>query len=76
MTFLINPATLPFKHDARMEAVELWRTAERLVAERWAQYSTAGRNQASAAYNAYLAALDAEEAAADELRQLNLSKAA
>jgi hypothetical protein len=48
MTFLINPATLPFKHDARMEAVELWRTAERLVAERWAQYSTAGRNQASA----------------------------
>jgi hypothetical protein len=76
MTFLINPASLPFTRDARMEAVERWRTAERLVAERWAQYSTAGRDQALVAYNAYLAALDAEEAAADELRQLSLSKAA
>ena len=76
MTFLINPVTFPFGRDPRIEALDVWRAAERLVAERWDQYTTAERSQAPAAYSAYLAALDAEEAAAGDLQQLSLRKAA
>lgn len=76
MTFLINPATLPFRRDPRIEALDVWRAAERLVAARWDQYTTAERSQAPAAYSAYLAALDGEEAAAAEVQQLSPRKAA
>jgi hypothetical protein len=76
MTFLINPAIRPFRRDPQIEALDVWRAAERLVAACWDQYTTAQRSQAPAAYSAYLAALDAEEAAAGELQQLSLRKAA
>ena len=76
MTFLINPATFPLWRDPRMEALNVWRTAERLVAARWDQYTTADHSEAPAAFSAYMAALDAEEAAAGDLRQLSLRKAA
>jgi hypothetical protein len=76
MTFLINPATLPFKRDTQGDAIERWRRAEELVMERWKQYMAAGYMEREAAYRAYVAALDAEQAAASELEQLAFSKAA
>lgn len=76
MTYLINPATLSFKRDAGGDAIERWRMAEQLVIERWAEYTTAARADRGEAFGAYVAALDAEEAAASELQQLNLRKAA
>jgi hypothetical protein len=76
MTYLIKPATLPFKRDPRRDAIETWRIAEQLVIERWEQYTTAARLDRQAAFHTYRAALDAEEAAASELEQLNLRKAA
>lgn len=76
MTYLINPATLPFTRDRHAEAIDAWRLAERLVVKRWEQYTAAPRADRPAAFYAYIAALDAEEAAAAELQQPDLRKAA
>ena len=76
MISLINSAALPSRGRAHSEALDGWRAAARLVAERWKQYTQAGSDEAAAAYGAYLAALDAEEAAAYELHELNLEQAA
>jgi hypothetical protein len=76
MPFLIKQDTLPFRRGTQMDALADWREAEQLVSERWEQYMAAERHEAPAAYSAYLAALDAEEAAASDLEQLTLRKAA
>jgi hypothetical protein len=48
-------------------AHEAWRDASSLVAARWHRYLEAEPPRRAVAFAAYVAALDAEEAAADEL---------
>ena len=52
---------------SRVQALDAWRKAERLVAERWALFVRAEPVARQFAFASYLAALDGEEAAAAEL---------
>ena len=58
------------------DPLEAWRTAEALVRARWTEYRAAGREDRAGAFAAYTAALDAEAAAARELRSVALAVAA
>ena len=49
------------------QALDAWREAARLVSDRWALFVGAGPEARQFAFAAYVAALDAEEAAAAEL---------
>jgi hypothetical protein len=65
MTFLIKP----WAHEAQLQAraFATWRDAELLVHARWDNFLAAGRASRRGAFAAYVAALDAEAAAAGEL---------
>ena len=58
------------------QALERWRSAERLVSERWGAFLTADRGSKAGAFAAYALALRSEESAADELALLYLADAA
>jgi hypothetical protein len=76
MAFLIRSAkTARPTDDPHASALDEWRTAAQLVSERWDAYRSAGPEGGATAYRAYLAALDAEEAAAGELAGLTLRPA-
>jgi hypothetical protein len=62
--------------DRRAEALEVWRDAEQLVSTRWNAFLTAEADARRFAFASYVAALDAEEAAATELAMLDLRIAA
>jgi len=62
--------------DPRAEALEVWRDAEQLVSTRWDAFLKAEGDAHRFAFASYVAALDAEEAAAAELATLNLRIAA
>jgi hypothetical protein len=62
--------------DPRVEALEAWRDAEQLVSTRWDAFGDAEPETRSWAFASYVAALDAEEAAAAELASLALRIAA
>ena len=64
----------PFERYRR--ALEDWRRAARLVAERWEIYRLARSDSQPLAFAAYMAALDAEALAADELAGLSYGMAA
>lgn len=51
-------------NGGRAAALEEWREAARLVSARWAMFLEAGPEARSWAFASYVAALDAEEAAA------------
>jgi hypothetical protein len=68
MIFLIDQ-----EHE---RALEEWRSAERLVRERWAEFLAAGRASRSDAFAAYVAALDDEADAAAVLADQQLAAAA
>jgi hypothetical protein len=55
----------PFERYSR--ALDDWRRAARLVAERWEVYTRARSDSQPLAFAAYMAALDAEAVAADDL---------
>ena len=55
------------RSKAHLQALDGWREAERLVAERWASFVQAEPVARQFAFASYVAALDAEEAAAAEL---------
>jgi hypothetical protein len=74
--FASNTATWPFRSDPALDALEVWRTAARLVSDRWELFAIAGAGEREAAFRAYVAALDAEEAASDRLRRLAMPKVA
>jgi hypothetical protein len=57
-------------------ALDAWREAELQVHVRWDAYLVADRAARRAAFAAYLAALDAEAAAADGLAQTHVHLAA
>jgi len=72
--FRTSPPTLLYECD--VDPLEVWRTAEALVGSRWAEYRAARREDRPGAFAAYTAALDAEAAAARELRSIALAAAA
>ena len=67
MTFLIQPGARLNQPQLQALALNTWRGAELLVQLRWDIFLVADRASRSDAFAAYLAALDAEAMAADEL---------
>ena len=67
MTFLIRPGAPLYQAQLQARALDMWRDAELLVQLRWGTVLEADRASRPGAFAAYLAALDAEAAAADEL---------
>jgi hypothetical protein len=61
---------------AQSQAVEAWRSAAELVAARWQTFLSAESEGRTFAFASYVAALDAEEAAAADLAALSTSLAA
>ena len=67
MTFLTRPGAPLRKAQLRARALATWRDAALLVQLRWDDFLAADRASRRSAFAAYVAALDAEAAAADEL---------
>jgi hypothetical protein len=65
-----------FAARSRARALETWRDAASLVATRWRLFVEAEPGSRSYAFASYQAALDAEEAAADDMAALSPSMAA
>ena len=55
------------RSKSQVQALDAWREAERLVSDRWARFIGAEPEVRQFAFASYVAALDAEEAAAAEL---------
>jgi len=62
--------------DPRAQALEVWRDAEQVVSTRWDAFLKAEAASRRFAFASYVAALDAEEAAATERASLALRIAA
>jgi hypothetical protein len=60
----------------RVQALDAWRDAANLVATRWQLFLEAGSEGRQWAFASYVAALDAEAAAAEELAALASAMAA
>jgi hypothetical protein len=67
MTFLIRPGAPLYQAQLQARALDTWRDAELLVKLRWNTFLEANRASRPGAFAAYVAALDAEAAAAGEL---------
>src|SRR5271165_109418 len=76
MTFLIRPGVPFYGRQLQARALQAWRIAADLVWARWEAVREATPENRSAAFAAYLAALDAEATAAAALADLRLSQAA
>jgi hypothetical protein len=55
------------RSKSQVQALDAWREAKRLVSDRWALFVGAEPEARQFAFASYVAALDAEEAAAAEL---------
>jgi hypothetical protein len=71
-----SPITSLFAGRSRDQALEAWREAAELVGIRWHGFLEAESESRPWAFALYVAALDAEEAAAAELAALALADAA
>jgi hypothetical protein len=71
--FGTTPVTIPplFPARGRARALEAWREAEDLVKTRWQAFLEADAETRSWAFASYVAALDAEEAAAADMAVLS-----
>ena len=70
MTFLIRPGAPLYQAQLQALALDMWRDAELLVQLRWDTFLEADRaSSRRGAFAAYMAALDAEAAAAGDLAQ-------
>ena len=67
MTFLNIPGAWLRQEQLQDPALDAWRDAELLVRHRWDAFLVADHASRSGAFAAYVAAVDAEAAAADEL---------
>ena len=76
MNFLIQTGTPLDLGEPRARALQVWRNAEELVTVRWSAYLKADGEARPVVFAAYMAALDAEAAAADELARTSLRAAA
>jgi len=76
MTFLLRPGAPLGTAQLHARALEDWRATARLVSLEWDRVLFADSGTRDDAFAAYVAALDAEAAAADELAGLYLRAAA
>jgi hypothetical protein len=60
------------RRASQAEALEAWREAARLVSARWERFRTAEPVERQWAFASFVAALDAEEAAAAFVRKASL----
>ena len=67
MTFLTRPRAPLYQARLQARAFDTWRDAELLVQLRWDTFIEADRASRPGMFAAYVAALDAEAAAAGEL---------
>ena len=67
MTFLIRPGAPLYQAQLQARALDVWRDAELFVQLRWDTFREADRASRPDAFAAYVAALDAEAAAAGDL---------
>jgi hypothetical protein len=67
MTFLVLPGTPRHQAQVQARALHAWRDAELVVRSRWDTFLVADRESRGDAFAAYVAALDAEAAAARDL---------
>jgi hypothetical protein len=74
--FTAANSTLPFAGRGRARTLETWREAASLVAIRWQNFLDAEGESRGFAFASYVAALDAEEAAAADLAARSSSIAA
>jgi hypothetical protein len=74
--FPTTNTTQLFAGRGRVRALEVWRDAASLVATRWQNFLDAEPESRAFAFASYVAALDAEEAAAAEMAALVSSVAA
>ena len=65
--FREDRSSATFAHGNRIRALTEWRDAERLVSTRWEVFREAEREAQDWAFASYLAAPDAEEAAAGQV---------
>ena len=65
-----------FAGRGQARPLEMWREAASLVATRWQNFLDAERESRAFAFASYVAALDAEEAAAAEMAALSSTIAA
>jgi hypothetical protein len=69
--------SLPRVHTSgRARALDAWRDAAQLVSTRWEDFRQAGSETRGWAFESYVAALDAEEATAEEMARLRGRRAA
>lgn len=71
MTFLTRPGAPPYQARLQARALDTWRDAELLVQLRWDTFLEADRESRLGAFAAYVAALDAEAAAAGDLAHVH-----
>jgi hypothetical protein len=69
MTFLVRPGTPLHRSQLQARALDAWRDAEQVVRLRWDTFVVAGSQSRRHAFAAYVAALDAEAAAAAALAE-------
>ena len=74
--FPITRTTPLFPGWGRAHALEMWREAEDLATTRWQNFLDAEAESRAFAFASYVAALDAEEAAAAELAAVSSNIAA
>ena len=67
MTFLIRPGAPLHQPQLQALALDMWRDAELVLQSRWDSFRVADRASRPGAFAAYVAAHDAEAAAAGEL---------
>jgi hypothetical protein len=75
MSLMDHTASL-FAEGERASALDAWREAAELVSTRWAAFREAGPNERQRTFALYVAALNAEEAAAAEMAALSQPRAA
>jgi hypothetical protein len=73
---MFNPITPLFAPRGHAQALAAWRESAEMVRLRWRAFVEAGAEHRSRTFAAYLAALDAEEAAAAEVAALAPSRLA
>ncbi len=76
MTFLIRPGVPFYGRQLHARSLQSWRVAADLVWARWEAVREATPETRAGAFAAYVAALDAEGAAAAALADLSLGQAA
>jgi hypothetical protein len=72
---VMDQSELLLSEGERASALDAWREAAELVSTRWAAFVEAAPNERSRTFALYVAALNAEEAAAAEIAALAQQRA-